>query len=148
MNLNHAQDIAVKAARAGAEVINAKFGQGTQITKKGAIDLVTEADTGAEKAIITTLKAAFPDHGILAEESGVIGQDGPYRWVIDPLDGTTNFAHGLPLFAVSIALVRRGALLVGVVLNPVTGDLFHGVKGGGAWLNETPIRGINHSADG
>ena len=100
---------------------------------------MTDADTASEKVVIETIRKAFPAHTILAEESGLSRAGAPYRWIIDPLDGTTNFAHSLGLFAVSIACAKEDDILCGVVLNPVTAELFSAVKGGGAELNGGPI---------
>jgi myo-inositol-1(or 4)-monophosphatase len=115
------------------------------VDKKGPIDLVTEADVASEKAIIDAIRYRFPDHAVLAEESGLNASPTPehpsdYRWIVDPLDGTTNFAHQIPVFAVSIAFAKKDEVLVGVVLNPATGELFTAVRGRGARLNSRPIR--------
>ena len=112
----------------------------TEIRKKGAIDLVTEADTASEKVIIQTLRKPFPDHAIMAEESGETAGDQDCLWIVDPLDGTTNFAHQVGLFAVSIAFAHQGRLAVGVVLNPLSGELFTAAAGQGATLNGRSIR--------
>lgn len=115
------------------------FGHLFTIRKKGAIDLVTTADIESEKAIVDTIRSAFPDHGILAEETGSIEGDPETQWVIDPLDGTTNFAHGLGIFAVSIAYAYRGEPVFGIVFNPVSGETFTALSGQGAFLNSHPI---------
>ncbi len=135
---------AVKAARAAGKVIN----QGSQnldrltVTSKQDNDFVSEIDRKAEQVIITTLLDAYPSHGILAEESGVSGatDDVEYQWVIDPLDGTTNFLHGFPQYAVSIALLHRGKLDQAVIYDPVRNDLYTASRGAGAFLNERRIR--------
>jgi myo-inositol-1(or 4)-monophosphatase len=107
--------------------------------KKGPSDLVTDGDKASEAIVTTRIRAAYPDHRILAEE-GTIGADASaYRWIIDPVDGTTNFAHGIPAFAVSIGVECGGELLAGVVYNPASGELFAASRGGGAMLNGTPI---------
>lgn len=139
MMLEEARHTAIAAAYHGARKLRRHFGNLSGVTKKGAIDLVTDADTSSERAILDVIRSAFPDHGILAEESGANASSSPYRWIIDPLDGTTNFAHGLALFAVSIALAKDGEILLGIVLNPITGELFSAVKGEGATLNGRPI---------
>jgi len=139
MDMENVKRVAVRAAYRAGKILNDHFGKALQVNKKGAIDLVTEADLAAEKEIIATIKASFPDHAILAEESGPSGDAGPHCWVVDPLDGTTNFAHRLPIFAVSIAYRNEDDVCVGVVLNPSNGELFSAVKGGGAWLNSDPI---------
>ena len=140
MDFKEIAHTAEQAARQGAAVLMKKLGRLSEINKKGAIDLVTDADTASEKAVIETIRKAFPDHAILAEESGLSRGASPYRWIIDPLDGTTNFTHGLGLFAVSIACARAGDILCGIVFNPVTAELFSAVKGTGAELNGRPIR--------
>ncbi len=144
MDLELVKRTGVGAAYKGAEVLMAKFGNLSRIDKKGAIDLVTEADTASEERIIETLRSRFPDHAVLAEESGGrsgAGDNGSDpQWIIDPLDGTTNFAHGLALFCTSIAFAVDGEVRVGVILNPVSGELFTAVKGEGAALNGHPIR--------
>lgn len=131
----------LQATLRGAEVLRDFFGRrGLAIRKKGAIDLVTEADTQAEKQIIETLRARFPDHGIHAEESGYAATDSDYCWIVDPLDGTTNFAHGVPLFGVSVALTHHARPLLGFVLNPITRELFSAVRDQGAFLNGRSIQ--------
>lgn len=102
-------------------------------------DVVTAADKAAERLIIDSIHAKYPTHSILSEESGDDSHDSPYRWIIDPLDGTTNFSAGLPLFSVSIGLEYRGEMLLGVVYAPYLREMFHAVKGCGAYLNDTPI---------
>ncbi|MCG6905747.1 MAG: inositol monophosphatase [Desulfobacteraceae bacterium] len=140
MDLDHIKRTAIAAAYQGAEALRARFGKLTEIRKKGAIDLVTEADTASEGAIIQTLRQAFPEHAVMAEESGETAGDRDCLWIIDPLDGTTNFAHQIALFAVSIAFAHQGRLALGVVLNPLSGELFSAVEGRGASLNGRPIR--------
>ncbi len=139
MDLERIKRVGIAAAYRGGEIIRSRVGKTHDIGKKGAIDLVTEADTGSEKAVIEEIQKVFPDHGVLAEESGESGSVSDHQWIIDPLDGTTNFAHGIPIFCVSIAYAHSGDLQVGVVFNPVSGELFTGVKGSGAQLNNRPI---------
>ena len=114
---------------------------GFQIEYKAAINLVTDADRRAEDQIVQTILAAHPSHRILAEERGQGGSGGDshYQWIVDPLDGTTNFAHGFPFYSVSIGLEHDGECLLGVVLDPVRNELFTAVKGRGAYLNGEPI---------
>lgn len=136
---------AVKAARRGASIINrASFDiDRLQVTEKGQNDFVTEVDQAAEQAIIDILKKAYPDHAILAEESGAsdnLHDENENVWIIDPLDGTTNFIHGFPQYCVSIALQQRGQITQAVVYDPTRNDLFTATKGGGAYLNEKRIR--------
>lgn len=102
-------------------------------------DVVTAADKAAERLIIDGIHAKYPTHSILSEESGADSHDSTYRWIVDPLDGTTNFSAGLPLFSVSIGLEYCGEMLLGVVYAPYLHEMFHAVKGCGAYLNDTPI---------
>lgn len=104
-------------------------------TKSSGIDLVTEIDKASEQSITEFILRHFPGHSILAEESGLTESDSDYRWIIDPLDGTTNYSQGLPIFSISIALQFRGETVLGVVFCPVTEELFTAIKGNGAYLN-------------
>jgi len=140
MDLEHAKRVGIAAAYAGAQVLRDRFGNISQINKKGDFDLVTEADTGSEKKIIATIRQAFPDHAILAEESGASEGTGEYRWLIDPLDGTTNYAHQLPFFSIAIALALRDEIMLGLVLNPMDGELYSAISGKGAELNGKSIK--------
>ncbi len=141
MDFERIKNTGVGAAYKSAEIINNYFGKLTHITKKGPIDLVTEADIASEKNIISAIRSRFPDHEILAEESGLNKNgDSACQWIIDPLDGTTNFAHQIPIFAISIAFSAGDEIMVGIVLHPVTGELFTAVRGQGAALNGKPIR--------
>jgi myo-inositol-1(or 4)-monophosphatase len=137
-------NIAVKAARAAGSIINraALDVERLQVTAKGVNDFVTEVDQAAEQAIIEVLLTAYPGHGILAEESGRQhgAKHSEYLWIIDPLDGTTNFIHGLPVYAVSIALAFRGKVEQAVVYDPSRNDLFFASKGRGAFLNDRRLR--------
>lgn len=129
-------DVAIQAARAGARVIRAAWGRPPVIRHKGDVDLVTETDLAAEREILSVLHATRPDDVFVSEEDGRSGLVGAARWWwIDPLDGTTNFAHGFPHFAVSIASEDANGLRVGVVLEPVTERLFCAARGQGAFLN-------------
>lgn len=128
------------AKEAGDELLRYFRGDNLQIaTKFNQSDIVTAADKAAEKIIIGHINERYPDHSILSEESGATARNSRIRWVIDPLDGTTNFSEGLPLFSVSIAVECDGAALAGVVYAPRLGEMFHAVKGGGAWLNGSRI---------
>lgn len=137
-------NIAIKAARRAAQIINrASLDVGTlKVSVKQQSDFVTEVDRAAENAIIDVLREAYPHHGILAEESGLAGTnpEAEYQWIIDPLDGTTNFIHGLPQYAISIALAHKGVVTQAVVFDPNRNELFTASKGGGAYLNEKRIR--------
>lgn len=136
---------AVKAARRGATLINrASFDlDRVSVTEKHFNDFVTEVDQAAEAAIIEVLKTAYPDYAILAEESGAsanLHDENDYVWIIDPLDGTTNFIHGFPQYCVSIALQHRGVITQAVVYDPTRNEMFTATKGAGAFLNEKRIR--------
>ncbi|MBS0654598.1 MAG: inositol monophosphatase [Verrucomicrobia bacterium] len=128
---------AVQAALLAGNIIHNSFNSPFQVfLKEGENNLVTEVDLAAEKAIIGTVQSRFPDHAILSEEQGyTAGTDSPFLWIIDPLDGTFNFAHNVPLFAVSIAVAYKGELIVAVVYQPETNELFTAQKGEGAYLN-------------
>jgi myo-inositol-1(or 4)-monophosphatase len=139
MELEQIKKIGVQAAIKAGEVLRSFQGGPLSVRKKGAIDLVTEADIASEKVILETVLSEFPDHSVLAEESGRISGDDRFQWVIDPLDGTTNFAHGLDLYAVSIAFALAGEVVVGLVLAPASGQLFVAIKGEGATLNGRAI---------
>jgi myo-inositol-1(or 4)-monophosphatase len=132
---------AVKAARRAGGVINRATRNLDVLTvrTKSANDFVSEVDQEAERAIVETLRGAYPEHAILAEESGATGRS-DYVWIVDPLDGTTNFLHGFPQYAVSIALMHRGVLTQAVVYDPNRNDLFTASRGRGAFLNDHRIR--------
>jgi myo-inositol-1(or 4)-monophosphatase len=128
----------IAAKEAGALLLS-KRDNGFEISKKGWANLVTEADLLAEELIVKRIRAAHPDHQILAEERGVSPDTGPVKWVIDPLDGTTNYAHGYPLYCVSIGVEVAGKVVAGVVFDPVADECFSAIKGQGATLNGDPI---------
>jgi len=129
------------ATRAGAEEIMRFFQQSFDVhNKEGINNLVTEADHASEKAILSVIRKDFPDHQILAEESGKLIQDSVYKWIIDPIDGTVNFAQGIPLNCVSIALEHQGQIIMGAVYNPHLNEFFFAEKGQGSLLNDKPIR--------
>ncbi len=136
-------NIALKAARKAGEVIESAFGRLdlVNVEEKGRNDYVSEVDRKAEAEVIYHLKRAYPDHKFLGEESGATGNpDSEYEWVIDPLDGTTNFLHGIPHFAVSIACLRRGQLTHGVILDPIKREEFTASRGQGASANGRRLR--------
>jgi myo-inositol-1(or 4)-monophosphatase len=137
-------NIAIKAARAAGSIINraALDLEVLKVGSKGPNDYVSEVDQAAERIIIETLLEAYPGHGILAEESGREhgAKDSDYVWIIDPLDGTTNFIHGFPVYAVSIALAWRGVVQQAVVYDPNRNDLFYASRGRGAYLNDRRLR--------
>lgn len=134
-------NIAIRAARSAGNIITRHVDRLDSLTvqTKDRNDFVSEVDNQAEQEIISILRKAYPDHGILAEESGSTSGD-DYEWIIDPLDGTTNFLHGFPQFAVSIALRHKGRLEQGVVYDPMRQELFTATRGAGAMLNEKRIR--------
>ena len=133
------KSFAVDLARKSGALLKEKFSQTHKIQYKGDIDIVTEADKLSEDLIIETIKRNFPDHGILSEESPVITGTGKLRWIIDPLDGTTNYAHGYPVFCVSIALENEGTIVLGVIYDPMREEMFIAVRGGGLYLNEKKL---------
>jgi len=129
----------VAARRAGALLLRHR-GRVQTVERKGKLDLVTEVDRASEELVAAALLGAFPQDGYLGEEGGSRGGPGPFRWIVDPLDGTTNYVHGLPIFAVSIALEHDGRTVAGVVHTPVLGETFHARQGAGARLNGEPAR--------
>ena len=133
------EQVALRAARAAGRIHLQRLSRIRVTRKTNAIDLVTEADHESERAVIRTLSRAFPEHAILAEESGANAQQSEHRWIIDPLDGTTNFAHGFPQFCVSIAYERRGRVELAVVFDALKRELFVAARGRGARLNARPI---------
>ena len=134
-------DIAVKAAKKAGS-IHKKYFQGNYKlkTKSASFDLLTSADTEAEEEVVSLIRKHFPGHNFLAEENKYLTTDSEYTWVIDPLDGTNNFACGLPIFCSSVALVHKGKTLVGVIYDVTRNELFYAQKGKGAFLNGKPIR--------
>ncbi len=138
-------DFAIQTARDAGRVLAATFGRTSlEVMRKGEIDLVTEADLAAESLIIERIHSYYPRHSVLAEESsaGIVTKNSAseYRWIVDPLDGTTNYAHGYPCFCVSIALEGRGEIIIGVIYDPMRDELFAAERGAGATLNARPIR--------
>ena len=132
--------VAWDAASAAGEIIRANWQQPKHIGYKGAIDLVTSVDRESERKIVEIIQRNFPDHSILAEEeTNVEGAQNEFRWIVDPLDGTTNFAHGYPQFCVSIALERNGQVILGLVYDPLRRECFRAARGQGATLNGEPI---------
>jgi len=135
-------DDAVVAARAGGEVLRRFLGAADlEVRRKGENDFVTEADRASEAAVVGEIRRRYPHHHVLAEEGGTLaGGSGDYQWLIDPLDGTTNFTQGLKIFCVSVACRRGSELVAGVVYDPVGEELFTASQGGGAFRNGQPIR--------
>ena len=140
MSPTHFLEVAVEAAREAGEILVVEHSRPQTISYKGDVDIVTETDKKSEAAIVSRLRTHFPKHAIVAEEgSGDAALKSRYCWYVDPLDGTTNFAHGYPCFAVSIALLEDGEPLVAAVLNPINNELFTAARGEGSFLNQKRI---------
>lgn len=133
--MSTAREAALEAGR----ILRDNFSGNRKITYKGEINLVTDMDMRSERAVVETLRRAFPEHGITAEEETTIENKSPFRWIIDPLDGTTNYAHGYPCFSVSIALEHDKEVILGVVYDPMREELFTAQKGQGSYLNGAKI---------
>lgn len=135
-------DVAVEAAKAGGKILMARYGrlEKKDIAKKGRSDWVTTIDHAAERVILTVIHENFPEHSVKAEESAPKAPRASYQWFVDPLDGTINYIHQFPSFAVSVALAHEGKLQVGVVYDPLREELFTASAGTGAWLNGKRIR--------
>jgi len=135
--MNNFNKIAFKAAKEAGKILLKNLKKTKDVSYKGKFNLVTNVDRQSQIKIIDIIHRFFPEHGILAEEKGgfLDKKDSPYQWLIDPLDGTTNYAHGYPCFCVSIALEKEGEIIIGVVYNPVLDELFFSQKGKGAFLN-------------
>jgi myo-inositol-1(or 4)-monophosphatase len=131
---------AIELVTTAGAIQRARFGSVIRVEKKGAIDLVTEVDVEVERMARALLQSRFPDHDVLAEEMGGASTAASHRWVFDPLDGTTNFAHGVPIFCASLALEIDGEAVVGAVFDPNRQELFTAERGVGAWLNGAPIQ--------
>jgi myo-inositol-1(or 4)-monophosphatase len=131
---------AIAAATDAGAILRRRFRTGISVRRKGVADIVTAADLEAQARAVRRLRRRFPDHGILAEEGLDAAPGAEWRWILDPLDGTKNFARGIPTFCVSIAAEYRGRVELGVVCDPIHAELFVGVRDRGAWLNGRPIR--------
>ncbi|SFZ83631.1 myo-inositol-1(or 4)-monophosphatase [Devosia enhydra] len=146
-------NVMVQAALAAGKSLVRDFGEveHLQVSRKGPADFVSNADRRAEQVVFDALRKARPTYAFLMEEGGeVAGTDGQHRWIVDPLDGTTNFLHGIPMFAVAIALERGDEIVASVIYNPVMDELYTAEKGGGAWLNDRRrlrVAGRRHLAD-
>jgi myo-inositol-1(or 4)-monophosphatase len=140
MNLEPFKQTAIEAARKSAKILRSRFGNISRIRQKENTEIVTEADTESEEVIISTIHTEFPDHAVLGEECGLIKGASEYKWIVDPLDGTLNFAHQIPIFSISIALVVRDTIVLGIILDPVSDELYTAVRGLGAQLNDEPIQ--------
>lgn len=139
MQFNRFTRVALKAAEKGAEALVRHYSRKLKVDFKGAIDPVTDADRASQDAVLSTLKKAFPGHNYLSEEDTAPVLRGEYCWIIDPLDGTVNFIHRLPVFSVSIGLMHNGRIVSGVVLAPLLKETFVAEKGAGAFFNGTRI---------
>ena len=133
--LKRYSSFAVDTAREAGEIIHGMSRRRHRIILKGRVDLVTEADLASEKFVTTAINKKFPEHSILAEEEAAHERSSDLRWVVDPLDGTTNYAHNFPFYCVSIALEYRGEIVVGAIFDPERKEMFNAFKGGGAFLN-------------
>jgi myo-inositol-1(or 4)-monophosphatase len=138
-------NFAIQTARDAAAILTDRLGRALQVSNKGDIDLVTEADLASEELIIERIKSHYPRHSILAEESGAsdgadLSGKSDWKWIIDPLDGTTNYAHGYPCYCVSIALEHAGAIEIAVIYDPTRDEMFAAERGQGATLNDRRIR--------
>ncbi|MDD5062845.1 MAG: inositol monophosphatase family protein, partial [Candidatus Neomarinimicrobiota bacterium] len=131
---------ALSAAQLAGRILREKVNTALEVDFKGRVNLVTEADRSAEKIIIDTISNHFPEHQILAEESPFVENGSEFKWIIDPLDGTTNFVHGFPFFSISIGLEYRRELILGVVSIPLMNETFRAFKDSGAFLNDKPIQ--------
>ena len=141
LDLGRAREVAVDAARAAGEILRSRVDSIREIRHKSAVDIVTDVDVQSEHEVSARLLKAFPTHSILGEEGGArMGSEARYRWIVDPLDGTTNYAHGFPFFCVSIGLEVDGRMALGVAYAPSLDELFVAEAGGGATVNDRPIR--------
>ena len=132
-------ETAVEIAREAGALLANFFERRIPFELKGDFDLVTEADRTSERLVVERLRTHFPSHGIVAEEGGGHESSSEFRWYVDPLDGTTNFAHGFPMFNVTLGLERAGEIIAGVVYDPIRGEMFSAERGSGAWLNNRRI---------
>jgi myo-inositol-1(or 4)-monophosphatase len=135
LNLNEALNFAIATAQEAGTVLRDYYRSGVTVKYKGEIDLITEADHASEALILGRIRSAYPDCAILSEESGASTNSSPYVWIADPLDGTTNFAHGLPIFSVTLALLVNGVIEVGATYDPIYDELYTAQRGQGAFLN-------------
>lgn len=140
------KEFVTATAREAGDLLKSRFGMSHAIDFKGEIDIVTETDRLSEALLIRRIREAYPDHSILSEESPAIEGGSGFRWIIDPLDGTTNYAHGFPFFCVSIALEQDGETLLGVIYDPLLDELFLAQRDGGAFLNGSSIH-VSRTSD-
>jgi len=136
----------LRAVHAGADLLRHYFEGTFEIQSKDSLNnLVTEVDKKAEEAIIEVIRAEFPEHFILSEEAGEMSTGSEYKWIIDPIDGTVNFAHGIPICCISIGLEHNGVMMLGAVFNPFMNELFFAERGKGAFLNNRPLKVSNNN---
>ncbi len=140
LDLNQALNFAVETVREAGNVLREYYHNGVTVKYKGEIDLITEADHASEALILKRIRSAYPDYAILSEESGASANTSPYVWIADPLDGTTNFAHGLPIFSVTLALLVNSVIEVGATYDPIYDELYTALRGQGAYLNSERLR--------
>lgn len=138
--MDNVRETAIRAARQAGSLLKERLGNIRNIDYKGAFNIVTDVDKASERMILQILNEQFPDYAILAEEGGATASESQRRWLIDPLDGTTNYTHAYPFFCVSIGLEDRDRIVFGVVYNPMTDELFWAEEGNGAWLGQEQIR--------
>lgn len=134
------RETALQAALASGEILKSRYGKVASIDYKSAFNIVTDVDAASEREVIRIIRESFPDHQILGEESGVHAAATTHRWLIDPLDGTTNYAHSYPFFCVSIGFESDGEMQFGIVFNPISDEMFIAEKGKGTMLGNTPVR--------
>lgn len=142
-SLEEFETVAIEAAKAGGKVLSTNFAEQSHVEAKGKHDVVTETDRASEQKIMSVITAHFPEHNIIAEESGIQDNESEYAWIIDPLDGTSNFITGNPYFSVSIALAHKNEVVVGVVFNPITRELYVAKKGRGAFVDGEKLNVLN-----
>jgi myo-inositol-1(or 4)-monophosphatase len=140
MDIEPFKKAAIEAARKSSQILRSRFGKISRIRQKENAEIVTEADTESEDVIVSSILAEFPDHAVLSEECGLITGASDNKWIVDPLDGTVNFAHQIPIFSISIALAVRDTVVLGIILDPLKDELYSAVNGQGAQLNGEPIR--------
>ncbi len=136
---NETLAVASRAAREAGAILREYYFRDKRIESKGNRNLVTEADLRSEKCILDIIQSEYPDHSILCEESGKTEKSSEYRWIVDPLDGTTNYAFGIPHFCVSIALTLNDDIVLGIIYEPLRDEFFYAQKGAGAFLNDSPV---------
>ncbi|MCA1648320.1 MAG: inositol monophosphatase [Chloroflexi bacterium] len=141
LDLKRAREVGIEAARSAGGLLRRRVNSIREVHHKSAVDIVTDVDFESEQEVCATLQAAFPTHSILGEEGGIrVGSDARFRWIVDPLDGTTNYAHGFPFFCVSIGLEVEGKLTLGVAYAPSLDELYVAEAGRGAMVNDRPIQ--------